>query len=97
MKILGLENENQQEIADMKARLSGLMEKAPSDASATLLIRKDGNNYSGLLKIRSLHNKFVSACRAPDLTKMIDSIIRDTKRQIDEWKKERVNSLSYSS
>jgi hypothetical protein len=97
MKIEGLDNENQHEVAEMKARLSGLLEKAPSDASATLLIRKDGNDYQALLKIRSLHNKFVSACRSSDFKQMVDTIIRDTKRQIDEWKKERLTNLSYSS
>ena len=97
MKIVGLQNENQDEIAEMTVRLEGLMENAPSDATATLLIRKEGSDYQGLLKIRSLRNKFVSACRAPNFKQMVDNIMRDTKRQIDDWKKERTNSLSYSS
>lgn len=97
MKIEGLDNENQQDVADMKARLSGLLEKAPSDSSATLLIRKDGNDYQALLKIRSIHNKFVSACRCSDFRQLIDSLVNDTKRQIDDWKRERFANLSYSS
>lgn len=97
MKILGLENENQNEIAEMKARLASLMDKAPSDATATLLIRREGNSYKGLLKIKSLRNKFVSACRAPNFKQLLDSMIRDTKQQIDDWKRERTNNLSYSS
>lgn len=97
MKILGLENENQQDVADMKARLSGLLDKAPSDSTATLLIRKDRQGYQGLLKIRSLRSKFVSACRSPNFKQMVDTIMRDTKRQIDDWKKQRLVSMSYSS
>ncbi len=97
MRIEGLENENQQDVAEMTARLTGLLEKAPSDSSATLLIRKDGDDYQGLLKIRSLHNKFVSACRSSDFKQLVELIIRDTKRQLDQWKRERPADLSYSS
>lgn len=96
-QIIGLDNEDQHEIAEMKSQLEGLMERAPSDASATLIIRKEGSGYQGLLKIRSLRNKFVSACRAPNFKQLVDTIMRDTKRQIDDWKKERMHSLSYSS
>lgn len=97
MKISGIENENQQDIAEMKARLAHLLERAPSDATATLLIRKDGDQYQALFRVRSLRSKFVSACRASNFKQVVDSIIRDTKRQIDEWKKQRPNSLSYST
>ena len=97
MKIEGLENENQHDVVEMTARLTGLLEKAPSDSSATLLIRKDGNDYQGLLKIRSVHNKFVSACRSSNFKQLVESIIRDTRLQLDQWKRERPADLSFSS
>ncbi len=97
MKIEGLENENQHDVVEMTARLTGLLEKAPSDSSATLLIRKDGNDYQGLLKIRSVHNKFVSACRSSNFKQLVESIIRDTRLQLEQWKRERPADLSFSS
>ena len=99
MKMVGVEKESAEEVAKLNMQLESLMDKAPSDATGIFFIRKEKDGYKGLLKIRSIQEKFVAACSSPNLSDLTERIIKEARSQIEVWKRNRFSRrrLSFSS
>ena len=78
----------------INARIRDLLEEAPSDASAELLVRKGTTGYKGMLKIYSAQRKFVGGAQSERFLDVIEECFREVREQIDDWKRDRYESMS---
>lgn len=76
-------------VQELDRRMKALMEKAPSDATSQLVIRKSKEGYKGLLKITSLQGKFVAGQVHRCFTQMMNELFAEARAQIDQWKRHR--------
>lgn len=76
-------------ILELNERLQGLLDEAPSDASAEILVRKINGVYRGVLKVASLQRKFAGGSTGVNLTDLFERIFRQVHEQIVEWKRHR--------
>lgn len=83
------ESESANDMSEINARLERLLEKAPSDSSANLLLRKTKTGYKALLRVRSAHQKFNGFISGRRLIDVVERVLRDVKTQIDDWKDKR--------
>lgn len=75
-------------------RIRDLLDEAPSDASAELLVRKGTGGYKGMLKIYSQQRKFVGGAQSERFLDVVDEIFREVREQIDDWKRDRYESFA---
>lgn len=73
----------------IRHRLRWLMDRAPSDATATFFIKPFRDGYKGLLKIHSAQRRFVADGEANTLGELMDSISDEIKQQLRTWKQGR--------
>lgn len=78
-----------QVVRDINEQLQRVLDRAPSDASATLLIRKVQDGYKGLLKIYSRQRRFVGGSVDHYLPTVVASIFEEVREQIEDWKRTR--------
>jgi hypothetical protein len=77
-------------ISEINYRLERCLDKAPSDSSANLLVKKTGTGYRAFLRIRSQNNRcFKSFIQGSRLMEVVERVIGDVRGQIDEWKQTR--------
>ena len=81
-------NENSA-VTAINSHLEGVLEKAPSDSIANLLVRKTASGFKAFLHIRSSKQKFKSFTRGRRLSDVVELAIRDVRAQIDKWKETR--------
>ncbi len=74
-------------------RIRHLLDIAPSDASAELIIRKSRAGYKGLLKIYSQQRRFTGGNTGRILSEVFDRIFDEVRGQIDDWKGQRFNDV----
>lgn len=78
----------------LRHRLRWLMDKAPSDATASFFIKPVGQGYKGLLKIHSAQRRFIAGCEAASLSELMDRISEEIKEQLASWREVRFRNLS---
>jgi hypothetical protein len=76
-------------ITAINSHLERVLDKAPSDSTANLLVRKTANGFKAFLRIRSTNRKFKSFISGRRLTEVVEHAIRDVRAQIDAWKETR--------
>lgn len=74
---------------EINSRLERVLDKAPSDASADLVLRKTRDGYRAFFKIRSAHKKFGGMIRGRRLLDVVDRVFNQVRGQIDTWKEKR--------
>lgn len=77
----------------LRHRLRWLMDKAPSDATASFFIKPVGKGYKGLLKIHSAQRRFIAGCEAASLSELMDRISSEIKSQLANWREVRFRGL----
>lgn len=77
----------------LRHRLRWLMDKAPSDATASFFIKPVGHGYKGLLKIHSAQRRFIAGCEASSLNELMDRISTEIKTQLASWREVRFRGL----
>ena len=82
--------DNASGMTDINSRLEHMLDKAPSDSSANLLVKKtrDGS-YKAFLRIRSANRRFAGFIRGSKAIDVVERVIKDVRGQIDEWKSNR--------
>jgi hypothetical protein len=83
-----LKNEGTENVS-IRHRLRWLMDKAPSDATATFFIKPMKTGYKGLLKIHSAQRRFVAGGEAGSLSELMDRISSEIKGQLHNWRQVR--------
>jgi hypothetical protein len=73
----------------IRHRLRWLMDKAPSDATATFFIKPVKNGFKGLLKIHSTQRRFVAGGEASSLSELMDRISSEIRGQLHNWRQVR--------
>lgn len=76
-------------INEINSRLERVLDKAPSDSTANLLVRRTKTGYKAFLRIRSVSRKFKSFVSGRRLMDVVERAIRDVRNQIDDWKENR--------
>jgi predicted ATP-grasp superfamily ATP-dependent carboligase len=73
-------------LSEINSRIRSMLDRAPSDASVQLQMRKERDGYMGLLKVQSQQRKFVGAKVDQRFSKVIDDIFSQVRSQIEEWR-----------
>lgn len=76
-------------INEMNERLEEIMDRAPSDSSAELHVRKSESGYKGTLKVNSQQRRFVGGGSGPDIMDVFEKVVDEVQDQISEWSKGR--------
>lgn len=82
--------EEENAMSEINSRLERMLDKAPSDSTANLLVRRtrDGG-YKAFLRIRSVNQRFKAFISGKQLRDVVERVIKDVRGQIDEWKENR--------
>jgi hypothetical protein len=73
-------------MSEINSRLERMLDKAPSDSTANLLVRKTNDGYKAFLRIRSANSRFTGFIRGAHLIDVVERVIKDVRGQIDNWK-----------
>jgi hypothetical protein len=73
-------------MSEINSRLERMLDKAPSDSSVNLLVRKTRDGYKAFLKLRSTNTRFTGFIRGNRLIDVVERVIKDVRTQIDDWK-----------
>ncbi len=73
-------------------RIRSVLEEAPSDSTAELLVRRTRDGYKGLLKVYSQQRKFVGGQTVGKFADLIEQLFSEVHEQIEDWKRGRFNS-----
>ncbi len=76
-------------MTDINSRIEHVLDKAPSDSTANLLLRKTKDGYRAFLKVRSAQGKFAGFIRGRNLIETVDRVVSQVRKQIDDWKEQR--------
>jgi hypothetical protein len=76
-------------MSEINSRLERVLDKAPSDSTANLLVRKTKDGYRAFLKIRSANQRFAGSMSGRRLIDVVERVIKDVRGQIDDWKQHR--------
>ena len=76
-------------MSDINHRIEHVLDRAPSDASANLLLRKSKDGYRAFFKIRSAQGKFSGFIRGKNLIETVDKVLSRVRGQIEDWKETR--------
>ena len=74
---------------EINARLERMLDKAPSDSTANLLVRKTANGYKAFLRVRSSNRGFKSFITGQRLRDVVERVVLEVRSQIDGWKESR--------
>jgi len=66
-----------------------VLEEAPSDSGAELVVRKSRGGYKGLLTVYSRQGKFIGGYAGEQLMDVVKKIFSEVHEQIVDWKKNR--------
>ena len=77
-------------MGDIDEAIRQVLEEAPSDSGAELVVRKARGGYKGLLTIYSRQGKFVGGSVGEKLTDVVKKIFSEVHEQISDWKKHRL-------
>jgi hypothetical protein len=81
--------EDAKQIREINSRLQEVIEQAPSDANAQFILRRVGNGFKGLLRIRSSRTRFVGSASGEKLVEVVNRIFNEVNSQIRGWKGKR--------
>lgn len=84
-----LQKLGQDAMREINDRIQAVLDRAPSDASAFLLIRLGHRGYKGVLKVASRQRKFIGGGAAADFGDVVDRVFSEVNEQIEQWKKQR--------
>lgn len=84
-----IEQEGTYTLQEVNERIRELLDLAPSDSSAEILMRKVSDGYKGYVKITSQTRKFVGGSTRDSVTDFLDKAFSDIERQIADWKRHR--------
>lgn len=84
-----LEKSGQEAMRDINSRIQEILDRAPSDSSAHLLIRADDGGFKAVLKIISSQQKFVGGDKGEDFRVLMDRVFGEVHHQIREWRRTR--------
>lgn len=73
-------------LQEINARLTEVVEKAPSDANVQFILRRVGQGFKGLLRIRSSRGRFVSGATGEKVVDVVNNMCREVNSQIRRWK-----------
>lgn len=76
-------------MSEINTRLERMLDKAPSDSTVNLLVRKTKDGYKAFLRIRSANRRFAGFIRGRGLIDTVERVIKDVRTQIDDWKSNR--------
>lgn len=76
-------------MSDINHRIEHVLDRAPSDSTANLLLRKSKDGYRAFFKIRSAQGKFVGFIRGKNLIETVDKVLSQVRGQIENWKETR--------
>lgn len=76
-------------MSDINSRIEHVLDKAPSDSTANLLLKKSKDGYRAFFKVRSAQGKFVGFIRGRNLIETVDRVVNQVRKQIDDWKENR--------
>ena len=76
-------------VREINERIKAVLDEAPSDASAELVVRKTKGSYRGFLKLFSRQRRFVGGGSGPRLHDVIEQMVREVRTQIKQWRRER--------
>ena len=76
-------------MSEINNRIEHVLDRAPSDSSANLLLRKSGDGYRAFFKVRSAQGKFAGFIRGKNLIETVDKVLSKVRTQIDDWKETR--------
>ena len=76
-------------MSEINSRIERMLDKAPSDSTANLLVRKTKDGYKAFLRIRSANSRFTGFIRGRKLIDVVERVIKDVRGQIDDWKSNR--------
>lgn len=79
-------------MVELNERIRGILDEAPSDASAEFEVRKSRGGYRGLLKINSLQGKFIGGGQAKSFSEVVDTIFAQVRAQLRDWRRRRFRS-----
>ncbi len=78
------------EMSEINTRLIRLLDKAPSDSSANLLLKKTKDGYKAFFRIRSAvafgEKRFAGFISGRRLIDVVERVMTDVRLQIDDWK-----------
>ncbi len=84
------EQDGVKDMSEINSRLVRLLDKAPSDSSANLLLRKTKDGYKAFFRIRSSaafgEKRFAGFISGRRLIDVVEKVMTDVRSQIDEWK-----------
>ena len=74
---------------ELHKRLQGILDQAPSDASAEFQVRRKSGELKGFLKIHARQRRFIGQGTGQTATDLIESIVADVSSQLVEWRGQR--------
>ena len=77
------------EMSDINVRLERVLDKAPSDSTANLLLKKTSDGYKAFFKLRSTQNQFSGFIKGKSLVDVVERVFHEVRQQIDDWKETR--------
>jgi hypothetical protein len=77
-------------MGDIDEAIRLVLEEAPSDSGAELVVRRTRGGYKGLLTVYSRQGKFIGGSVGEKLTDVVKKIFAEVHDQIGEWKKHRL-------
>ncbi len=77
------------EMSEINARLERVLDKAPSDSTANLLLKKTSDGYKAFFKLRSTQSQFSGFIKGACLVDVVERVFREVRLQIDDWKETR--------
>ena len=76
-------------MSEINSRLERILDKAPSDSSANLLLRKTKDGYKAFFRVRSAQQRFAGFISGRRLIDVVERVMKDVRGQIDDWKETR--------
>ena len=81
--------DDQKQINEIKERLEVILDSAPSDAVARIVVKKIRGGFHAFLRIYSKQTKFLVGASAPHLRDAMNQLFDDVGRQIGSWRDSR--------
>lgn len=80
------EGDGVKEMAEINARFERVLDNAPSDSTANLLLRRTKDGYKAFFRIRSTQSRFTGFISGRRLGDVVERVMNDVRLQIDAWR-----------
>ena len=82
--------DDRKQINEIKERLETIMDSAPSDAVARIVVKKIRGGFHAFLRIYSKQTKFLVGASSAQLGDAMNQLFDDVNRQIRSWRDARI-------